>query len=260
MTGSQCHCAPGRAFQRRFVAATAAAFLLALAPFGLAVAQEHDRDHEEDRDTQSRHEAQSLQHIPLTLGGGRRELIRNLVVIQVRHITVTRTRLGIDAKSLDRIDVSEVPLLSSLFDKPLGAGDLTDDNRVGAVYSTGNGGLAAFINDDVTLDDSAPSVVNGKYQYVPTGSPQEAGAGQVDLGNLGKLSSVQQAVTGQAPESTTIVLRGLTTTSVPEVDDKVPVLSDIPLLQEMFRGSVHNYDNDLIFFIRPSIIAGDEAE
>jgi hypothetical protein len=259
MTEPRRHGAQARAFRRRFAAA-AAVLLLLLAPWGMAAAQEHDRDHDEDRDTKSRHEMRDLQHIPLVRRGGTREDIRRLVIIQVRFISISETRLGIDIDNLDRVNVSDVPLLSSLFDKPLRAEDLNDDNRVGAVYSTGNGGLAAFVSNDVDVGDSAPSVVNGKYRYTPTGSPQEAGAAQVNLGDLGKLPSVRQAVAGQAPEGATIVLRGLTATSVPEVGGEVPALSDVPVLQELFRGTVHDYDDDLIFFIRPSIIAGDEAE
>lgn len=259
MTEPRYHGAQAGALERRFAAA-AAVLLLLLAPWGMAAAQERERDHDEDRDGKSRYEMQSLQYIPLTVGGGLREDIRSLVTIQVRHITVTRTSFGIEAKNLDRVDVSDVPLVGSLFGHPLRGDDLNDDNRVGAVYSTGNGGLAAFINDDVTLGDAAPSVVNGKYRYVPSGAPQDAEAAQIDLGDLGELSSVQQALTGQAPEDTTIVLRGLTTTSLPAVEEKVPVLADVPMLREFFRGTVHRYDDELIFFIRPSIIAGDEAE
>ena len=257
MTAPRCHGARRRAFQRRFAAA-AAVLLLLLAPCGMAVAQEHGDDQGDDRDTKSRHEMRDLHYIPLTLGGGGREDIRNLVVIQARFITIKRTSFGIDAKNLDRVNVSEVPLLGSLFDKPLRAEDLNDDNRVGSVYSTGNGSLAAFINDDVPVGDL--SVVNGKYRYTPTGASEAAQASQLDLGDLGKLSSVQQAVTGQASAETTIVLRGLTTTSLPAVEDKVPVLAEVPQLRQFFRGSVHDLDDELIFFIRPSIIAGDGAE
>jgi hypothetical protein len=243
---------------RRHFAAAAAVFLLLLAPSGAAADDDGGNERNEGRDTQSRHEMRDLQHIPLTLGGGIREDIHNIVVIQARFITIKRTRFGIDSKNLDRVDVSEVPLVGSLFGHPLRAEDLNDDNRVGAVYSTGNGALAAFINDDVPVGDL--SVVNGKYRYTPTGASEAAQASQLDLGNLGKLSSVQQAVTGQASAETTIVLRGLTTTSVPAVEEKIPVLADVPQLRQFFRGSVHDLDDELIFFIQPSIIAGDGAE
>lgn len=257
MTDSRCHGARERAVRRRFAAA-AALLLLLLAPCSLAVADDRDNERNEGRDTKSRHEMPDLRTIPLTRGGGGREDIHNIVIIQVRFIAIKQTRFGIDTKNLDRVDVSEVPLLGSLFDHPLRAEDLNDDNRVGAVYSTGNGSLAAFINDDVAADDL--SVVNGKYRYTPTGASEAAQAAQVDLGQLGQLPSVQQAVNGQASVGTLMLLRGLTTTSAPPVDGKVPALSDVPVLQELFRGTVHDYDDELIFFIRPSIIAGDEAE
>jgi hypothetical protein len=151
-----------------------------------------------------------------------------------------------------------VPVLSSLFGDALRAEDLNEDNRVGAVYGTGDGGLAAIIDDAVQAGESEVSVVNGKYRYTLTRAPQPADPAAVDLGDLGKLPSVRQAVTGQLPDGTAIVLRGLTATTVPQVDGKVPVLSDIPGLQALFRGTVHERDKELIFFVRPSIIAGDE--
>ncbi|WP_193366863.1 hypothetical protein [Pelagibius marinus] len=242
---------------QRLLATVLAGLFLALAPLGALANQEKEN---KDKDTQSRHELQDLAHIPLTLSGGIREDIHNVIVIQTRFITVKQTRFGIDSDNLDRANVSEVPLLGSLFEKPLRGADLTDANRVGAVYSTGNGGLVAFVDDGVAVDESGISVVNAKFRYTLTGPAQAAQAGQLDLGELGKLTSVGQAVTGQAPEGTTIVLRGLTTTSVPPVEDKVPVLGDVPVLRQFFRGSVHSFKDDLIFFVRPSIIAGDGAD
>ncbi|MEO3427924.1 hypothetical protein AAFN88_03640 [Pelagibius sp. CAU 1746] len=244
---------------RRSAVAVVAALLLAFAASG-AAGEEGGNDGNEGRDTQSRHEMPERHYIALTRGGGLREDIRNIVVIQTRFIAIKQTRFGIDFENLDRVDVSEVPLLGSLFGRPLRADDLNDGNRVGTVYSTGNGSLVAFIGDEVAVDDSGLGVVNGKYRATPTGSWDSAAASTLDLGDLGELPSVRQAANGQAPEATTTVLRGLTATSLPEVQENSPVLADVPLLRQFFRGSVHDYDDELILFIRPSIIAGDGAE
>lgn len=260
MTGPGCFGLLRRAARRRFAAGAAAlvaaGLLFALAP-GSAAANPQGGHDDEDRDSQSRHELQRLDHVPLILRGGRREDIRRLVVIQARFITISETRFGIDAENLDRVDVSDVPLLGGLFDKPLRAGELTEANRVGTVYSTGNGALAAFIDDDVAVGDAGLSVVNGKYRYTPAAAASQAGSAG-DLGELGALPSVQQALSGKASEGTTLVLRGLTLTTVPEVPEKTPALADVPTLRQFFRGSVHEQEHELIFFIRPSIIAGDE--
>lgn len=236
----------------------AALIALAFAPGGPASARQEGRDQDRDRDTQSRHELQQLQRIPLVLRGGGRADISELVVIRSRFITISRTRFGVDVESLDKVDLGEVPLLSSLFGDALRAEDLNEDNRVGAVYGTGGGTLAAFIDDDAAAEGAEVSVVNGKYRYTLARAPEATDPAAVDLGDLGALTSVQQAVAGEAPAATTLVLRGLTTTTVPQVDGKVPVLSDIPGLQALFRGTVHERDKELIFFVRPSIIAGDE--
>jgi hypothetical protein len=258
MTESRCHGAQARAFQRRFAAA-AAVLLLAFTPFG-AAGRDGGNDRNEGRDTQSRHEPKELRDIPLTLGGGIREDIHNVIVIQTRFISIKQARFGIDSENLDRVDVSEVPLVGSLFSHRLRAEDLNDENLVGIAYSTGTGDLAVFLDDDVPVGDSGLGVVNGKFRFTPTGPWESASGAQVDLGDLGQLPSVRQALTGQAPEETTIVLRGLTTTSLPAVEEKTPVLADVPTLRQFFRGTVHDYDDELILFIRPSIIAGDGAE
>lgn len=236
----------------------AAVIVLALLHGGPASARQENRDQDRDKDGQSRHELEPLQRIPLVLRGGRREDIDRLILIQIRYVSIARSRFGVEVESLDKIDAGEVPLLGKLFGDALRSEDLNADNRVGAVYGTGNGGLAAFLDDDVAVEDGGISVVNGKNRYSFARAPDRGEVSAQQLGELGELASVQQAVTGRLPDGSMIVLRGLTRTSVPQVDDKVPVLADVPLLQNLFRGTVHRRDDELIVFIRPSIIAGDE--
>ena len=242
--------------ERRFAAAAAALLLLAPAP--PAVLANPEQQNDEQRDGQSRHEQGRLSRIPLRTAAGEVYLDR-IILIQARLIEVADTSAGVDVESLDRIDVSDVPLLSSLFDKPLAAGDLTDDNRVGAVYSAGDGTLAAVVDDGIDVGAMTISVVNGKGRFELLMPPQKAVIVPADLGEFGTLRSVQSVLAGAAPPETTMVLGGLTRTSVPQTENKVPVLADIPVLQHLFRGTVHRREqNHLLLLIRPSIVAGEE--
>jgi len=244
--------------ERRFAAAVAAALFLALAPPSALADKGGGNENAERRDTQSRHEQGRLSRIPLRTAAGEVYLDR-IILIQARIVEVAETSAGVDFESLDRIDVSDVPLLGSLFDKPLAAGDLTDDNRVGAVYSAGDGTLAAVVDDSIDLSASNISVVNGKGRFVLTMRPRILDIAPSELADFGALPSVRTMITGTAPRDTAIVLAGLTHTSVPQTENTVPMLGDIPLLQGLFRGTVHQRDKkQLILFIRPSIIAGDE--
>jgi general secretion pathway protein D len=68
-------------------------------------------------------------------------------------------------------------------------------------------------------------------------------------------------VRGDAPRDTTIVLGGLTQTSAPETESKVPVLGDIPVLRSNLLGGAYEIeDAELVILIRPTIIMGDEVE
>ena len=102
-------------------------------------------------------------------------------------------------------------------------------------------------------------MVNGKGRFEVSQQPRIVDVAPSDLGELGTLPTLKTVMAGTASRETTIVLGGLTSTTVPETDGKVPVLSDVPMLQRLFLGTVHRReDNNLIMFIRPSIIAGDE--
>ncbi|GAB4359703.1 MAG: hypothetical protein Kow00114_12770 [Kiloniellaceae bacterium] len=237
----------------------AALFCLAAAsalPAGAPATENENRDNEQ-RDTRSRNEVSRLDHIPLQTHDGYLR-VQKIVLIETRIVAVAETRLGVDFESLDRLDVSSVPLLGSLFDAPLKAADLSDENRVGTVYAGGDGALVAVL-DGTGAASGTLTVVNGKGRYDLVERPRLLETVPSDLGELGTLTSVRSVIDGSAPPGTTVVLGGLTATSVPETEGKVPVLGDLPVLQRLFRGSVHRREKtELIVFIRPSVIAGDE--
>jgi len=244
--------------ERRFAAAVVAVLFLALAPPGALADKGGGNENTERRDTQSRNEQKAVDRISLVTDAGDLIVLR-IVLIDSRIVEVSQAADGVRFESLDRVDVSDIPLLGDLFGRPLRAGDLTDDNRVGAVYSAGDGTLAAVVDDSVDVGAMTISVVNGKGRFELLMPPQKAVIVPADLGEFGTLRSVQSVLAGAAPPETTMVLGGLTRTSVPQTENKVPVLGDIPVLQHLFRGTVHRREqNHLLLLIRPSIVAGEE--
>jgi hypothetical protein len=246
---------------QRVRAAFLALLLCLLVPAAGSANQNGGNDRNEQRDTHSRNEQKGLSSIPLVTRHGRFDL-RRVILIQTRFIHVTDTfsqGIGVDFDNLDRADVSDVPLLGSLFDKPLRGEDFTAENRVGSVYRGADGTLVAVLDDDVDVAESDVSVVNGKGRYEIRMTPKLAEVDRSQLGELGTLSSVRSLVSRVALPETSIVIRGLTDTSIPEGGSKVPLLNDIPVLQRLFRGTVHQRDeNELLILVKPSIIIQDE--
>lgn len=240
---------------RLFVAAAIAAVCCGLA---LQMARANpDQKQSEQPDGQSRHEQGTLYRIPLRTPAGEIYLDR-MILIQARIVKVVDTSLGVEFESLDKVDVSGVPLIGGLFERPLQAGDLTEANRVGTVYDAGGGALAAVVGETADLRDVTISVVNDKGRFNLLMQPRPADAA-ADLGPLGTLRSVQTTMAGTASQDTTVVLGGLTRTSVPPGEHKLPVLGDIPLLQQLFRGTVHQRDRkELLVLIKPSVIVQEE--
>ncbi|MGF1628859.1 MAG: hypothetical protein ACFCUT_05265 [Kiloniellaceae bacterium] len=249
MTGSLC--------KRRVLAAVVGALLVALAAPD-APARNEGGERNEPRDTQSRNEQSRLNHIPLITDDGRLAISR-VILIRARIVEIAEPSLGVEIEGLDRADVSDIPLLGSLFAKPLSAGDFTPENRVGSVYLAGEDTLAAVLDGGGDAGGRKVGVVNGKGFYEIAVESRILEVAPSDLGDFGALPSVQTMIAGTAPRETTIVLGGLTRTSVPEAGGKMPLLADIPVLKRLFRGSVHERSNgQLMILIRPTIIIGEE--
>lgn len=254
----------GGVHRRGILAAILALPIVALGPAPAAANQEGGNDRNEQRDTQSRNEQESLNHIQLRFGDGGLFDVKYVFLIQSRFVHVTDTfskGIGVDFENLDRADVSDVPLLGSLFDKPLRGEDLTEENRVGSVYRGGDGTLVAVVDDAVNVADSEVSVVNGKGRYRISMKPELAEVDRAQLGELGDFVSVQNLVRGAAPRETSVVLSGLTTTSEPQVEGNVPLLKDIPGLRALLVGGMYEVEKaELVILVKPSIITGDEVE
>ncbi|WP_299623100.1 hypothetical protein [Pelagibius sp.] len=253
-------------FARRALAVAAALGLalgvLALVP-GPATAtikgNNQNQQDQEGRDGHSRHEGVRLDYVPVVVDDHVSLRINTVIVIQTQFIHVSPTSPGVDYKNLDVVDVGNVPLLGGLFGDRLDADDFNQGNRVGSAFLAGANSLAAVIVDDVVVPDVRPTVVNGKGSYEIAGTPQLVETAPTDMGELVELPVIQNLMAGNLTAEQTMVIAGITATSVPDNADKVPFLGDIPVLQRLFLGSVHRGDDqELHILIRPSIVMGDD--
>lgn len=251
-------------FARRVVAVATLVGLMVgvmtLVPGPALATQKGGDDSQEDRrDGHSRHEGVRLGYVPVVVDDRGSLRINTVIVIQTRFIHVSPTSPGVDYKNLDVVDVGNVPLLGGLFGDRLDADDFNQGNRIGSAFLAGQNSLAAVIVDDVAVPDVRPTVVNGKGSYEIAGTPQAVETAPAGMGELVELPVIQNLMAGNLTSEQTMVIAGITATSVPENADKVPFLGDIPVLQRLFLGDVHRGgDRELHILIRPSIVMGDE--
>ncbi|HIC80097.1 MAG TPA: hypothetical protein EYH07_10455 [Kiloniellaceae bacterium] len=249
--------------------AGAAAAALALVGFIAAAAVQpavafekgtENRNDDEQRDGHSRNEGLRLNIVPVITDDRTITLrIETVVVIQSRFVHVAETSFGVDYKNLDTVDVGAVPVLGSLFGDRLDAGDFTEENQVGTVYIAGENTLAAVVSDDVNVADYGVGVVNGKGHYRLSGGPMLTEVAPTSLGELGTLPSVQNVLSDMPDPGATLLLGGLKSLDESE-QQGVPFLGDIPVLNSLFKGSVHRgRDHELLFFIRPTILTDDDV-
>jgi type II secretory pathway component GspD/PulD (secretin) len=81
------------------------------------------------------------------------------------------------------------------------------------------------------------------------------------LGNEIPIVATSSAeTTVMVKDGTTIIIAGLMTDSTVDTEKKIPVLGDIPILGLAFRSKDETVvKNELIFFLTPSIISGEES-
>ena len=219
-----------------------------------------NRGQDQKRDGHSRHEDRGRAYVPITTSGGSFR-VQQLVLIQTRFVYVSNTSLGVDYESLDKVDMSEVPLFGEIFNRAVGPEDFTDETRIGAVFQAGSNGLAAVISDEIDVEQTFVQIVNGKGIYSIRMQPRILEVAPTELGEFGALESVEVLLSGRASEDMTVAIGGLTPGRDPDIDgNKVPILGDVPMLKTLFRGTVHEGENSrLHIMVRPSIIMGDET-
>ena len=182
------------------------------------------------------------------------------VMIDARIIEVT---------DVNKLDLSGVPLFGSFVGPEFNGDDMTEENKVGNVYSTGNGGLYVVLQPTalgnpgqlnlsrliVFNDDYSQEVKPLKVNLDPSQAETEQ-----SLGSLAGLPSVRSVTTDVAvPDGGTVLLGGLTQEEHRNDESQVPYLSDIPLLGSLFRGTAHQEGRStLLILIKPSVLVRDD--
>jgi MSHA type pilus biogenesis protein MshL len=116
------------------------------------------------------------------------------------------------------------------------------------------------ISDDdwVTLDIS-PVLTTLKSVVVFGGSGGSSGGSSSGGATAPNLDTKQASTLVRVRNGTTVVIGGLIQTQEARNDKKVPVLGDIPLLGKLFTGTFrYNQKKELVIFVTPRIIPGDE--
>ena len=220
----------------------------------------NSQENEEQRDGQSRHESGRRTYVPLTTAGGDYR-VEQLVLIQTRFIYVAETSFGVDYESLDKVNLKDVPLIGSVFNRALDPEDLSEETRVGSVFKAGENTLAAVVSDEIDIGGLTLEVVNGNGTFQLLMQPKIIETAPDGLGELGSIPVIQNILAGTATPEATIFVGGLTRDSELEDMNKVPYLGDVPGLQALFEGTAHEGpENQLLIFITPSILIPEESE
>ena len=231
-------------------------------------------------------ETWTLDHIKLQLPNGELDRVLRFFITKLgrrgaeeslpsKQVLIESTM--VEVTDVNKLDLSGVPLFGDLVGPEFNGDDMTEENKVGNVYSTGEGGLFVVLEptalgDPGQLNIGRLLVFNGDYSFevkplqlnvVPAASADRRYV-TMHLGTtLGDLPSVQSA-TGvnsnvAVPDGGTILLGGLTQAEVENDARQVPFLGDVPVLNRMFRGTAHQDGKaNLLVLIKPSILIRDE--
>lgn len=246
---------------QRSVTAAALALLLLAGLSGAALANPDNKKNDaEDRDGQSRHESGQLNHLPLVFGNGSFMRVVQVFMLLQEVTYVTTTAFGVDFTSDDRVGLGGLPVVGGLFEKTYDADDFTPENRVGSVFRSGDDTMAVVLTGDSVLDGHKIVFFNGKGHYEVVERPKLTEVSPASLAQLGTIPSMEQLIRGQAAMDVVRILAGMTATTVPPADSKLPVLGDVPSLQSLFVGTAHQGDDqELLIMLRPSLVMGDET-
>lgn len=186
----------------------------------------------------------------------------NQIVIDAKIVEVT---------DVNKLDLSDIPLFGGLVGPEFNGDDMTEENKVGNVYSNGNNVLFVVLQptalgDPGQLNISRLIVFNDDYSHEVKPlrinlSPTEAET-EKSLGSLAPLPSVRSVTTEvTVPDAGTILLGGLKQEDHLDDESQVPFLGDIPVLGGLFRGTAHQSGrSNLLIMITPSVLHQTERD
>jgi len=170
---------------------------------------------------------------------------------------------GVTQEDQDRLDLSFIPFVSQVTGKRYTGDDISPQTRVGSAWILERVLFVALDGDRANLL-SPPKIVvlNNKWAFVMAAPalsidwPAESG-----LATINEYPQFRDFAMPNVslPEARTVLIGGLDTQEKVDAASRVPGLGDVPLLGRLFVGSAHQRDEEeLLIFIRPSIIVQDE--
>lgn len=227
-------------------------------------------------------ETWTLDHIKLQLPEGELDRVMRVFITKLGRRAAEETpppqQVLVDATivevtDVNKLDLSGIPLFGGFVGPEFNADDMTEENKVGNVFGTGNGGLFVVLQptalgDPGSLNLGRLLVFNDDYSYevkplqltvVPTVSADRSYL-TMQLDTLAELPSVRSVTTNvTVPDGGTILLGGLKEADHRNDESQVPFLSDLPVLNQMFRGTAHQADEQtLLILVKPSVLIQNE--
>lgn len=250
--------------------------LLALGPGSSALANPEGGSRDRDRDNEPGGEPPSTQQvITVSTENGEIRITSVMVVTNTEAVLGALTETGVLRVNEDRLDLGNVPLVGGWF----GGGD--DDEGDEPVRI----GVAYLIGSNLTIDVGTPipaaSVSSQPYDtgadFISAGSAIESHiqtvstVSQVDSGLTYDLDGEPFSIDGfkllnrgysyYIPGTDFLVVGHATEApSRAAGPSKLPVLGDVPLLDNLFSspaGDVYRQGRDLVVLIKPSILEDD---
>lgn len=241
----------GRDMLRRFLVSVLMAAVLVTQVSAGALARQEQRDHDQQRDGQSRYELAPMAYLPLVLANQYRLRIAMMVIMMQSWSYQLMMAPGVQPVSQNRVGLGG--LFGGLFAATYSADDFVKSLEVGSVYRAGDDTIAVALKDDLRLEDYRIIVFNGDYQYDLNDRPVLRQIDRERLAQFGLITMVQAMLNHTlAPEGVRLVA-GFDTAA--DGTPVAPQLHDLPALRKLMIGKVYVGDaNTLLVVIPPAIV------
>ncbi|MBS1708883.1 MAG: hypothetical protein JSS65_09205 [Armatimonadetes bacterium] len=162
--------------------------------------------------------------------------------------------------------VVNAPLLRTLNNQPASVAQITTTTIfLNTVTASAGGNILSTNPFPLTIPTFLiiKPRINGDNTITMTLNPQITTIGQVKRGPDGQeipdFVSQQVNVVARVKDRETIALAGITNKADTSSVSRIPILSDLPIVGQLFRGKTQNWTtSELIVFVTPSIVSDDD--
>lgn len=238
---------------RKIAAAALAAVLAVQAPAG--VLANPDKQHNEQRDGQSRYEVAPYNVLPLVLANQAQLRVAMMVIMMQSWTYSLLMQRGVEQISQNRIGLGG--LLGGVFSATYSAKDFVKSLEVGSVYQTGGDTIAVALKDDLRLEDYRVIVFNGDYQFDISDRPALRQVDRDRLAQFGVMTMVQAMLNHTLAPSGVWQVAGFDTAA--DGTPLVPQLHDLPALRQLMIGKVYMGSNNTLLVVIPPALVLDRV-